>query len=668
MRSVRIQPPIALALLAMLSPIQSLAQTFPSEANPAPPPEAAEPAKPAVPEAIDVMVEGDKAPAGSHTIRRREIKEIPGALGDPFRAVEIQAGVIPTTSATPYFFIRGAPPGNVGYFLDGIQLPLLFHIGAGPSIIPPSLVKRIELHLGPYPAHVGRVAGAAIETETTAPAADVRAEFGLRLGDINASAEAPISDSTTVMAGGRYAAGAALVGALVPSVDLGYADYQARAVHRFSQGDRLTLFAFGAWDYLATVTETDGPPDLDVLLNSDFHRIDLRYDHNMTSGGTLTGAVTLGMDQLREIGVKHARDLKLAGRIRMTKPLGEGKALIRGGLDIAADSYQIEHYGEDCADDCLPGLPMPAEEQLQTSFRELFPSRTDLAAGAWADALIVLGNNSTITPALRLDLFRSAGAQALAIDPKLVGRFGITEYLKLVPAVGVASQLPGFAPLPALQIGGIPGGLQRSLQSSFGAELSFGPIQLMSSLFRQVTFNLTDAFGTGRGTTLGPERFLSRSTGDAYGLEISARGPLSRNMFFLGSYTLSRSTRTQHGTTVPSAFDRTHVLHAALLFQLGNGYRGGLRHVFYSGFPAEEAGPGSSLSEHPDRVLPFFRFDARFSKHWKVGTRGYVDFSIDLQNATLARETFDIACENNRCTPRRLGPITIPGLALEGGF
>lgn len=358
----------------------------------------------------------------------------------------------------------------------------------------------------------------------------------------------------------------------------------------------------------------------------------------------------------------------MAARLRIAKPLGAGKALLRGGVDIAIDHYKIDHYTEDCSDGCLPGLPMPAEEQLQTSFRELFPTRTDLAAGAWADALIVLSSNSTITPALRVDLFRSMNESALAFDPKLVGRFGITENIRLVPALGIASQLPGFAPLPALQIGGIPGGLQRSLQTSFGAEFSFGPIQVMSTLFRQVTFNLTDAFGTGRGTTLGPERFLSRSTGDAFGMELSARGPLARNMFFLASYTLSRSTRTQQGRTVPSAFDRTHVLHAAILYHLGNGYRGGIRQVFYSGFPAEEAGPGSLLSEHPDRVLPFFRFDARFSKHWKVGTRGYIDFSIDLQNATLARETFDIACENNRCTPRRLGPITIPGLALEGGF
>lgn len=664
MNYFRVQPPIALFILAMLSPIESSAQTSPSfSSEPAPAPE-----PPPAPSPIDVTVEGDKAPAGSVTIKRRDIREIPGALGDPFRAVEIQAGVIPTTSATPYFFIRGAPPGNVGYFVDGIQLPLLFHIGAGPSVIPPSLVKRIELHLGPYPAHIGRVAGAAIETELTPPAAQWRGEAGLRLGDINASVEGPAGANTTVMAGGRYAAGAALIGALVPSVDLGYADYQARAVHRFSRGGRLTLFAFGAWDYLATSTETGGVPDKDVLLNSDFHRIDVHYDHDLAGGGSLRGGVMLGLDQLREIGVKHARDYKAAGRLRAEKPLGAGKALLRAGLDVAVDSYQIEHQDENCTDDCLPGLPMPAEEQLQVSFRELFPSRTDLAAGAWADALIVLGENSTITPGLRVDFYRSINAMDIAIDPKVVGRFSVTDHLRLVPAVGVASQLPGFAPLPALQIGGIPGGLQRSVQTSIGGELSFGPVQVMSTLFRQVTFNLTDAIGTGRGTTLGPERFLSRSTGDAYGFELSARGALSRRMFFLASYTLSRATRTQGGRTVPSAFDRTHVLHAALLYDLGNGYRGGLRHVFYSGFPAEEAGPGSVLHEHPARVLPFFRFDARLSKHWKVGTRGYVDFSIDLQNATLAQETFDVACENNRCTPRKLGPITIPGLALEAGF
>jgi hypothetical protein len=313
-------------------------------------------------------------------------------------------------------------------------------------------------------------------------------------------------------------------------------------------------------------------------------------------------------------------------------------------------------------------VPGSVTQNLDEAFRELFPSRFDLALGAWAEALVALGERATVTPGIRVDHYASLGNTALAVDPKIVGRFGVGEHLRLVPAVGIASQLPGFAPLPALQIGGIRGGLQRSLQASFGAEVTAGPIEAVATAFRQATFNLTDPIGTGRGTSFGPDRFLTRSLGDAYGLELGARGALRHNIFFLVSYTLSRATRRQDGLTLPSAYDRTHLLNAALLYDLGNNWRAGVRHVFYTGFPADEASGGRPPSENPARVKPFYRLDVRVSKRWKIGARGYVGVVLDLQNATLSKEVYDVSCDEQGCSPRTIGPLTIPSLALEAGF
>ena len=35
-------------------------------------------------------------------------------------------------SGLPFFYVRGAPPGNVGYFLDGVRVPYLYHVAARP--------------------------------------------------------------------------------------------------------------------------------------------------------------------------------------------------------------------------------------------------------------------------------------------------------------------------------------------------------------------------------------------------------------------------------------------------------------------------------------------------------------------------------------------------------
>ena len=108
-------------------------------------------------------------PSRTATLTRDEVREIPGAFGDPFRAIEALPGVTPIVSGLPFFFVRGAPPGNVGYFLDGIRVPLLFHVGVGPSVIHPGLIDRVDLYPGGYPARFGRFAGGIVSGETLEP-------------------------------------------------------------------------------------------------------------------------------------------------------------------------------------------------------------------------------------------------------------------------------------------------------------------------------------------------------------------------------------------------------------------------------------------------------------------------------------------------------------------
>ena len=121
--------------------------------RPAPPPP--------TPKAIDVTVEGEREEKADAARRmgRREIREMPGVMNDPFRVIEISPGVTPIATGIPYFFVRGAPPGNLGTFYEGVSVPLLFHVGAGPSVLPAPLVDHVDLHLGPYPVSLGRVAG-----------------------------------------------------------------------------------------------------------------------------------------------------------------------------------------------------------------------------------------------------------------------------------------------------------------------------------------------------------------------------------------------------------------------------------------------------------------------------------------------------------------------------
>jgi hypothetical protein len=87
-------------------------------------PTAAPPEHSAAMPANEVTVVGRRR-AAAQGFTRAEVRQLPGALADPLRAIEALPGVTPTLSGVPYFFVRGAPPGDVGYFFDGIRLEVV---------------------------------------------------------------------------------------------------------------------------------------------------------------------------------------------------------------------------------------------------------------------------------------------------------------------------------------------------------------------------------------------------------------------------------------------------------------------------------------------------------------------------------------------------------------
>src|SRR5262249_51840106 len=162
-------------------------------------------------------------------IPRAEARFVPGAFADPFRVVEALPGMAPWLSGLPYYFVRTSTPENVGYFIDGIRVPLLFHTGVGPSMIAPSLVDSVDLYPGGYPARYGRYAGAVVAGETTPPVTDrTRAAFGVRVFDAIAFAETPYDEGRgSVAAAVRYGYTNLVISLVAPKYRVGYWDYQA---------------------------------------------------------------------------------------------------------------------------------------------------------------------------------------------------------------------------------------------------------------------------------------------------------------------------------------------------------------------------------------------------------------------------------------------------------
>jgi TonB family protein len=609
------------------------------------PPVSQEPAATAkAPMEITVLGE-QREELGSIHIPKNETRLIPGAFADPFRVVEILPGVAPILSGLPYFFVRGAPPGDVGYFIDGIRVPLLFHVGAGPSVIAPALADRVDLFPSAYPARYGRFVGGIMAGETSAPSQVGRGEAQARVFDAGAMIEAPFGEGRgSVLLAGRYSYTQELLALVAPDYELGYADYQARVSYALGGHDQLSAFFFGAYDMLK-----NKPLQLS-LFDVSFQRLDLRWDHTTEHGHTRVG-LTGGSDRLQNSqenrGGSSSRLNSDGLRLRLeSEERVSSQVRLRGGADFGGDR-------------------VGADREKLGATELIFPARTDWSGGVYADAILRPTRGVELVPGMRFDVARSRGKDYGFSEPRLSTRLRVAQGVAWIGAFGVAHQLPtSSVHVPGQSPSALELSEQETWQASQGIEFVL-PSAMLSKF------------------SLFYSRIDSRETeliGRDYGFELFLRRDFTEKLGGFLSYTLSRTERIIGSQTTLSNFDRTHVISAVLGYDLGRGFRLGGRayyssgRPYYASCPTPDCGPGDVTAPRPylhsGRVPHFMRVDVRFEKRWRFSSGSWLAANFEWFNALLASETQDIAWD-----PIRGGlhsdvrsPLTLPSIGIEAGY
>jgi TonB family protein len=635
---LRYTPPV------LVAPPASAPTGPPSEPLPAPV------AQPVV-QVTEVQVLGASTP-GSLSLSQAEVRVMAGAMGDPFRAVSTLPGVGQLVTGLPVFFVRGAPPGNLGFQVDGVRVPLLFHAFLGPAVIHPKMIERIELMAGGYPASYGRFAGGMVSADLSQPKGEFNAEWSARLVDAGAFLDIPFADGRgNVMLAGRYSY-TALILSLLSDITLDYWDYQVLATYDLSPRDQIGVFAFGAYDYAATPTDSAAGELPDDGQNAVlFHRVDLRYDRRIGESTKLRAAVTLGTEGTRG-GQGLVRD-KLGGvRLELKSQLGPA-VLLRAGASANLDKYSLS-------------LDPLTEHFLDVL--ALFPGRTDAAIGAYVDTVIEAAPGVSVTPGVRVDHYSSAGKEATSVSPRLAASFRLSPTVSIEHAFGIADQPPNFVPsVPGVAVAGLPGGLQRSVQTSAGvrAELPWS-VSSMTTLYQNSYFGLTDPFGQTQDLDLDVDEADVRSIGHAVGLELSLSRPLTEGIGASLSYTLSRTTRSYERIHTLAGYDRPHVLNTGLSLDLGRRWLLSARAVLYSGVPGSRAFGARRLFDQ-SRARPFFRTDLRVEKRFVISPSAWWSVVAEVMNASLSSEVVRRPCEPT-CNDDTVGPIVLPSVGVLGQF
>jgi hypothetical protein len=377
-----------------------------------------------------------------------------------------------------------------------------------------------------------------------------------------------------------------------------------------------------------------------------------------------------------------------------------------GGAPARLDHYRITLTREGPGE---PKVPQSAN-----------PPPTNLTGGLNAELVWHALPRVELVPGARVDLYASSRKNEApsvdrtktvvpTVDPRLSARVTVTSGVAWLSSFGLAHQYPslrvGDIPGPMVSIPGFPFGIrkvQTAAQASQGVELALPlDLSLTATGFYSRFWGLTDLSQSCFQYQLGnepepmpgvvPPYFCPNNApvrGRAYGVELLLRRPFTKRLSGLLSYTLSRATRQAHFltpaggddvATVPSEFDRTHVLNAVLGYDLGRRWRVGARLLFYTGTPYSNRDGSLAVPPYNAYRNPaFYRVDFRLEKRWRVGQSGSIAFVLEGQNVTLQKEVSGLGldCEGRgapeasttTCKQSTIGPLTIPSIGVEAFF
>jgi TonB family protein len=608
---------------------------------------------------VEITVLGKRAQPGSVLLTREETRALPGTFGDPLRSIEAQPGVVPIVSGLPAFFIRGAPPANVGFFFDGIELPLLYHAFFGPSVIHPGFIDTIEFYPGASPAQYGRFAGPIVAVNSRPMRTQAGGEANVRLIDAGGLVESgPLADCRGasniacsgggVRAAGRYSY-AGVVLSLLSDAKLNYWDYQTQGSYPIGPKDELGVLAFGAYDLFRA-------PQASVNTGAEltFHRVDVRWDHQLGPGSSLRIGLTGGYD--RAAGADPDSSVVTNRSLRLRSELNQRlspSATLQAGLD-----GRLDHFGLDANPRNLNFL----------DFSRLFPARTDSTAGGYVSFRLQPARGIRVSTGLRADVYTSQSVTKVGIDPRVSAEFDVSRAVRLEHSLGIAHQRPNFAAqVPGAQVADLSSGLQWALLWSSGVRVRL-PAELTASaaVFRSAYFHALDPIGGARDFTIDQTSLNRRATVSAAGLELRLERPMRERLAGFISYTLSRTEESTGNTKAPSGFDRPHIFQAALSYDLGKGFVVGARTVLYSGVPELNL-EGQPHFTTAQRGSPFFRLDLRAEKRFRLGQNGYWGIIAEILNATSTKEVVRLDC-GEVCRERSAGPVILPSIGLQAGI
>ena len=650
----------------------------PAPLAPAPLPAAATPPPPVVTaadaagdEALDLEVQGEKPPREptKHVLAAAEITKIPGTNGDALRAIGNMPGVARPPGGDGALIIRGSSPKDSQVFVDGTNIPMVYHFGGLSSVIPSEMLEKLDFYPGNFGPQYGRATGGIVDVGVRSPRKDrIGGLMQVDLVDGRVLAEGPLSKSTRFLIAGRRSWIDAWLGPALKSGGVGvstapvYYDYQAMLEHDLSSRTSLRLFAFGADDRFKLTLNSPDSTDPAIggaaSQSSKFVRVQARIETRPTDKMRLSSQLSVGYDGEQDAIGNLAID---AGAYSVEERSDFRAQLSRAVTAVAGIDVQYMRYDVSWR---LPPLDLDSSQSTGPIFGR--PLSTVSGTGnvvrpagyAMFELTPVAGFK--LFPGVRTDYH--SDTKTWTADPRLGARFDVhASYPRttLKGGFGLYHQPP--QPYQSIAPFGTPGvGSSSAVHSSLGIEQEFShEIELSVEGFHKDLRNLVVAVPDATASQNGIS-YRNIGSGRSYGAEFLLRYKPQGRFFGWIAYTLSRSERRDHpgDPLYLYEFDQTHILTALGSYKFGRGWQLGARFRYISGSPytpelggvvdydAGSYAPITSPNKNSARVGAFQQLDLRMDKTWQHKDWSFSMY-LDIQNTYFHNNPEGVAYNYN---------------------
>lgn len=636
----------------------------------------------------------NKRDQAQKTLSRKEFLEMPGANGDPLKAVQNLPGVNRSQGFSSQVVIQGSAPKDTVYDFEGHRIPIVFHFGGLSSVVMPEALEQVDYLSAGYQSDYSKALGGIVSLKARKPDVKERKSKGLFYVD-NLSAgglfESQIDEKSSFLVSGRYSYIGFFLEKAAKNSDVlnltvapEFQDLTAVYNREISETENFKVSLLSSRDRLAFVFDEplrEDPSFRGAFSNTtQFFRVIPSWTKKVDSETVYRLSTGVGQDEVSfEVGDQYfkLRSQEISVRGEYEKKYTDSWTS-QIGLDYLRSDANVELKVPLTRGDGGVRDPISGSQEVRAQIKDVSQE-----FGVYSRNDYVIDSKLSLQPGLRFDHF-TATKESFAL-PRLAAKYKESDTWLWKYGSGLYVQPPEPQEVSE-DYGNSEIKSPRALHFTVGFENDQRQGQKEGSIYSMNLFHreydklvVQSSAQTLRNGQTVYEVFNNDGKGRSYGLEAQWKFNTTDYQGFL-SYTWSKSTRWKPGVSEYNfEYDQTHNFNIVVAKPLLNEWKMSGRFRYVTGNPNTPIIGATYDADnevyfpqrgaiYSERLRDFYQLDLRVDKKL-INDESVWTFYLDIQNILNTKNPESIQYSYDYSQQKQVSGLPIlPALGVKGEF